>query len=270
VIRFAAKTLRNAALTTLFTAGVWCGGLILEALILARSFGTRLLSKYPLFYSYLTVVFASDVSRMAIHRWQPRIYDDFYWITQFIALVFGAALMFEIYRSGLALFPGAARIARNILFLIFALLLAKSIAIASPGGIWVWLLQTPIDLERDLRIVQAFSLLALVGLFLVYAIPVDRNLKGIVIGYGIFVASGVVQLALVSRWGPVAQSLWSYAQPFSYLMVLGIWVHALWSYAPSAAATGIAAPPVPYDEVSSATRRRFRKAFTEIVKGVRP
>jgi hypothetical protein len=242
----------------------------LEAVVLLRAPRSGLLSRYPLFYSYLAVVFASDLSRLAIQRWQPDFYSDFYWVTQFVALVFGAALMFEIYTAGLASFPGAARIARNILFLVFALLIAKSLVLASPEGFWVWFTQNPVDLERDLRIVQACSLLALVGLFLVYAIPVDRNLKGILVGYGLFVGSAVVQLTVVSRLWSVVQNVWSFAQPFSYLLVLGIWVYALWSYAPAKNLASAPEPAMNYDGVNSATRRRFQKAYTEIVKGVRP
>jgi hypothetical protein len=257
-------------LTTLFITGIWYGGLLFEAVLLMRGFFSALLRKYPLFYSYIFVVFASEVLRMVAHRWQPGIYNEVYWITQFIALIGGSAVMFEVYQIGLASFPGTARIARNILFLVFALLLAKSIAIASPGGLWAWITQTPVDLERDLRSVQAIALIALVGLFRAYAIPVDRNLKGILVGYGLFVASGVVQLAAVSRWWTGAQNLWSYAQPLCYLLVLGVWVNALWSYQPAAARTSSAGAAMDYEIVASTTRRRFQKAYSELLKSVRP
>ena len=239
-------------------------------MLLLRGFGNRLIRRYPLFYSYIFVVFGGEILRLCILHWRPGIYAEVYWITQFIALIFGSALMFEIYRVGLASFPGTARIARNILFLVFALLLAKSIVIASPGGIWVWITQAPVDLERDLRIVQAISLAALGVLFLLYSIPVDRSLKGILVGYGLFVASGVVQLTVVSRLWTEAQDLWAFAQPICYLLVLGIWANALWSYRPGRARVVDAQPTMEYDAVTSETRRRFHRAYAELVKVVRP
>ncbi len=103
--------------------------------------------------------------RFGAYRWQQDIYPQIYWVTEFIALVFGSAVMFEVYRKGLASFPGTAKIARNILLLVFALLLAKSIVAASPGGVWLWVSQLPVEMERDLRIIQALALIALAGCF---------------------------------------------------------------------------------------------------------
>ena len=51
-------------------------------------------------------------------------------------------------------------------------------------------------------------------------------------GYGLFVASSVVQLALLSHLGPRFHTSMVYTQPVAYLLVLGIWTVALWSPAP--------------------------------------
>lgn len=256
-------------MTTLFTTGIWYGGVALEAVLLIRGLLTNLVKKFPLFYSYIFLVFAAEVSRFVAYQWASDAYANIYWATQFVALVFGCAVMFEIYQRGLAAFRGTARMARNILFLVFALLLAKSIAIASPGGVWGWVTQTPFEMERDLRIIQALALLALVGLFLTYSIPVDRNLKGILLGYGLFVASSVVQLTLASHFPSGMQTVWSYAQPLTYLIVLGVWAAALWSYQPSKTMMPNAEPVLDYGALTVRTRDQFEKASGELAKAVR-
>ncbi len=273
-------TCATATLTTLYTSGIWCGVMILEAIVLGRGFITGLLRKYPVFYSYIFLVLAGEILRFGSYRWQPEeVYAVIYWITQFIAFVFGSAVLFEVYQKSLAMFPGTARMARNILFLVFALLLAKSIVMAAPGGVWAWISKMPVDMERDLRIIQAIALIALIGLLRTYAIPVDRNLKGILAGYGLFVASGVVQLTLVSHFLSIIQTssfvhsmvkVWAYAQPTCYLVVLGIWMVALWSYAPARAPMNVAEPAVDYEVLTSRTQRRFEKVSAELAKGVRP
>jgi hypothetical protein len=254
--------------------------MILEAIVLGRGFVAGLLRKFPLFYSYIFLVFAGEVLRFGSYRWQSQeLYAEIYWITQLVAYVFGSAVLFEVYQKSLATFPGTARMARNILFLAFALLLAKSIVMAAPGGVWAWVSNAPVEMERDLRIIQAVALIALVGLLLTYAIPVNGNLKGILAGYGLFVASGVIQLTLVSHYLSVLQTshfvnamltIWAYAQPTCYLLVLGVWVVALWSYRPAMASMRIAEPAVDYEVLTARTRGRFEKVSAELAKGVRP
>ena len=251
--------------------GVWYGGSFLEALLLFRGLKSRLLGKYPLFYSYIAAVLIGDTLRFISYRWQPSFYSEVYWTTQFIELALGAAVMFEIYRVGLASFPGTARMTRNVLYLVFALLLAKSIGSASNGGFTAWrVAHGPIDFERDLRIIQAFCLIALVVIFLLYAIPVDRNLKGILAGYGLFVAAGVIELSLVSRLWLAMEHIWTYTQPLCYVAVVSIWVYALWSYEPAKACITQPQPEADYDLVTHTTRRRFQKAFAGLLKAVRP
>jgi len=43
-----------------------------------------------------------------------------------------------------------------------------------------------------MRTVQALAIAALVALFLVYSIPFGRNLKGILLGYGLFIGASVM------------------------------------------------------------------------------
>jgi hypothetical protein len=269
VVGFAAGITITVALTTLFTTGIWYTATLFEATLLYRGLKAGLLRKYPLFYSYIFVVFAAEILRIVTFRLANDSYTVTYWPTQFIALLFGSAVMFEVYRKGLVSYPGTARIARNILFLVFALLLAKSIVLTSAGNVWAWVSETPFELERDLRIVQALAIASLVAIFLIYSIPVGRNLKGILIGYGLFVASGVIQLTLASKFLSAIQTAWSYAQPLTYILVLGIWISALWSYQPAKERIDKAEPPVDYEFLASSTRGQFGKASAELAKAVR-
>jgi hypothetical protein len=207
---------------------IWWSGILLEAVLLVRGARQHLLSRYTIFYSYVLFVFVQEFVRLSAYRWFPRDYSVVYWTTEFVGLVIGAAVVFEIYKVALRCFPGTARMARNLLLLVFAAVFAKAL-VAVPVSLGSWFTQPFEYLERDLRIVQGLAILALVSLFVWYVIPFGRNLKGILTGYSVFVAMSVVQLTLLPYLPPYIRQLWSYLQPISYLLVLVFWTCSLWS-----------------------------------------
>src|SRR6202035_4371678 len=96
------------------------GGITLEVLLLVRGLKGKLASRYPVFYSYLSFVVFQDLLSFGVYRWYRPYYPAVYWCTEFLALLFGCGVVFEIYRVGLSAFPGTARMARNALALVFA------------------------------------------------------------------------------------------------------------------------------------------------------
>ena len=250
------------------TMTIWWVGAVLEILVLVRGFRERLFGRFPIFYGYLLFVTIDDVLRMAVYRWFPTYYDPVYWVTQFISLAVGSGIIFEIYRVALRAFPGAARMARYLLLLVFGAIFARTLAMPS-GDLIERLASGSLILERNLRIVQALAILTLVSLFLWYAIPFGKNLKGILIGYGLFVGISVLQFALwYYKWEPI-RSVWSNAEAVSYLVVLGIWTKTLWSFQ--------AAPELQpenrfeqdYELIVASTREQFRRTLARLGWAVR-
>jgi len=85
-----------------------------------------------------------------------------------------------------------------------------------------------LETERDLRIVQAVLLASLITLLAYYAVPMGRNLKGMILGYGFFPrhqrhspnGPGLSRRHLSARLG---------LHPADRLPgVLAIWLVALW------------------------------------------
>ena len=158
--------------------------------------------------------------------------------------------------------------ARNLLGLVFAAAIAKAIAETWNDPHW-WLIATTLDVERLLRTVQSLAILALVVLFLFYAIPFGRNLRGILLGYGLFVGLSVIQLTFVADSGGRFHSFWSYVSPASYVVVLGLWLAHLWSYLPSPEPKRAVRLEEQYQKVAAATTQRLREARGYLTKAVR-
>src|SRR5437879_8953230 len=172
---------------------IWWSCIALETFLLVRGFAGRLWARYPVFYAYISFVWLQSLLRFSIFHLRPQQYKPVYWITEGLGVLAGCAVVFEIYRVGLAAYPGTARMARNLLGFVSVLALTKDLVDTWNDPQW-WLIATTMDLERLLRTVQSFAILALVVLFLFYAIPVGRNLRGILLGDGVFVEFCVIQL----------------------------------------------------------------------------
>jgi len=244
---------------------IWWGSIALEVLLLVRGSREKLAFRYPVFYSYISFVLVQDIFFFAVYR-NTQINATVYWTAEFLSVMFGCAVVFEVYRVALLSYPGTARMARSVLALVFALALAKGIANAWGDHGW-WLAVNTREIERVLRTMQAAAILGLFSLFLLYAIPFAKNLRGILLGYGSFVAVRVISLQFVPER---QRDFWAYAYSASYLLALGIWVAHLWAYSES---------PVPkpatarlendYQRLAAATRRRLEAARGQVVKAVR-
>lgn len=245
-------------------------GMTLEAVVLVRSVKAHLTSRFPLFYSYLLAVLIQDVIRYIAFVWFSReVFANVYWSTQWVSVVMGSILLFEIYRLALQDHPGTARVARNLLGIVFLGILLRAI-LAAHISAPPWVMAMYIKLERDLRFVQSVAILVLILVFLWYAIPLGRNLGAIFFGYGVFVALSVLQLTVVNHYHYKAQTFWNIAQPVTYTAVVLLWVVKLWSADPVTEKSRRRIPTGDYAELANATSRSLNEARGRLGSAVRP
>jgi hypothetical protein len=247
---------------------IWWASIALELLLLARAFSTKLRFRYPVFYIYILFVLSQSFLRIAVYHYNSDLYSYIYWITEFVGVAIGCGVVFEIYRVSLESYPGTARMARRLLALVFVLALAKALADASDDPRW-WAEATTIDVERAVRTVQALAIAALVGLFLIYAIPFGRNLKGILLGYSLFIGASVMWFTFAKSGGTQFRDLWAYLNPGSYDLALSLWVVYLWSpQFQSDLAPHNVQLENDYQRVAARTRRRLQDARGYLGKAI--
>jgi hypothetical protein len=253
----------------MLSQAIWWSSIAVEILLVVRGLRGRLVFRYPVFYSYVSFVLFQDLFLFFAYRWYPLFYRNAYWTAEFISLIFGCAVVFEIYRLGLSAYPGTARMARNTLSFIFALAIAKALADAWTDPRW-WMEAATTDIEGALRTVEALALVSLVGLFLFYSIPVGRNLRGILLGYGFFISASVLSLKFVSSAGNQLLHFLSSVYPASFLIALSLWLAHLWSYAANPVPAANVRLEQEYQRVAAATHRRLQDARGYLAKAVRP
>lgn len=244
---------------------IWWIGIALELLLLIRGLWGRLFFRYPAFYSYISFVLCQSLLRQSVLRWNYPLYANLYWTTEFLGVLIGCGIVFEIYRIGLSAYPGTARMARSALSLVFALAVLEALMNTQ----W-WRIATVWGLERNLRVVQALAIAALVLLFLFYSIRFGKNLNGILLGYSLFVGMSVIQLTFVSPAGTRFSDFWSYLHPLSYDLALAMWAGCLWSYQGCPEPEPGVRLEQEYQRIAAVTQRRLQETRGYLRKAVRP
>src|SRR5438094_10048587 len=97
----------------------WVTGLVLESVLLVRALQGNLQKYYSLFYLYLISVFLRSASLFVIYHLWPNFYSPAYWFTQFLIVLLGCALVWEVYKVALAQYLGVARMVSNVVGLLF-------------------------------------------------------------------------------------------------------------------------------------------------------
>lgn len=249
-----------------YTLCLWLSGPIVETVILVRAIRAKWFPQYRLFFAYILFVLLQDSALFLVYR--SKYYAQFYWWAELLSVAMGVGVTYEIFRDVLGRYPGAGRMARNVLGIVLVVTLSKSFVNSLTGTLL--LPSSVVELERDLRVIQAFCLLVLVALLPYYRIPLGRNAKGLLSGYGIFLGCSVVTLTLRSSLGDGFQKAWTSVQPLSYLAVLCIWCAFLWNYEPNPQVEPHAKIEADYHSLASSTRKSVAHAREFLARAVRP
>lgn len=243
-------------------------GIILEILILVRALQNRLLGKYPYFYSYAASVLVGTLLLSTVRVISPTFYPSCYWSVQFVTLLFGYGILLEIIQHTLSPYPGAERFARLTGVALLAGILCFALVYSrlepgSPHG------QIVVEFERDLRTVQTLLLFSLLGVISYYGIPIGRNMKGMILGYGLYVGTSLVSLAVRAYAETWLALVWVFAQSISFAFSLSIWLIAFWSFAPNPAPATDTGLEEDYGALALKTRAVLHTMRAQLLKAVR-
>jgi hypothetical protein len=211
---------------------LWLAGLLLELLLLVRSVRTKTLIKYTYFYAYIFCVFAVSAGLYVVRSASLDFYEAWYWPTQFATLAIGFGVVLEIVRQTLADYPGAERFARLASCAVFVVTFCYVEWRVASRTEWTTAAAT-VELERDLRVMEALLLATVLAIVFYYRIELGRNVMGMIVGFGAYVGVSVTTLALRSFLGPRFDVGWGELQTISYFFALIVWTVALWSYNPN-------------------------------------
>ena len=246
----------------------WWAGNLLEGLILWRGLATGLFKRYSFFYFYLAYVALESLVCLLVFHAKPEWYGHVYWAAQILDGLVGYVVVWGIFAHTLSPYSGAARMARSLLTVVFVLLITRVSGVAWGSGLA--LPAAAAEIERDVRALQSILFVVLIVIYVYYRVPLNTNLKGIFLGYGLYISVSVMVLAsralLLENHGLV----WRYLQPSAYAAALCIWCGFLWSPAAIAQPSVKAAIELDYEALASNTAKLFARLRLYLVRAVRP
>jgi len=232
---------------------LWPAGLLFELLLLVRSAQTKTFTKYFYFYAYISCIFAVSTGLYIGRAMSPSFYEAWYWPTQFATLMMGCGVVLEIVRQALPAYPGAERIARVASCAVFAVTFCYVEWSVASRTEWSTVAAT-VELERDLRVMEALMLFTVLAIVFYYRIELGKNVTGMIVGFGAYVGVSVASLALRSFVGAGFNAGWANLQTASYFFALIVWTVALWTYSPNPKPPEVGSG---YDALVLGTRERM-------------
>jgi uncharacterized membrane protein YczE len=242
--------------------------LAIQAVLLIRLWRNGLWKHLPVFYAYTAAVVGAEILRIYCYSFYPSAYAHVYWYSEIPLVVIGYALIIEIYDRCLEQYPSLVRFSQVFLVAIFVII--AGVVLAKGLGVSAWPVRhVPESMESELRVAQAALLLVLVGLLARYQIKVDRNVKGLVAGYGVFVAFRTIQVSIYAITGhksEIAREL----QPLVYLVSIAVWLVFLWSRDTALVVKPEQTVSPNQAWLSHAARLTLARARAYLARGVRP
>jgi hypothetical protein len=233
--------------------------LLIEVVILVRAIQCKTFAKYSIFYTYLLTVLVTSVFLQIASRTVTKpVYALLYWLLDLVTLALGCGVIVEISGHVFARHFSLDLFARWVAIVTFgAIFLAFAIHVAFLPH-WKPVANSA-ELELDLRIAQAIALLSIVFLTGYYGIEIGKNMKGLILGFGVYAGASIISLTVGLFIDIERSTVWRIVLPLSYSAALLIWTVALWSYEPSPAS-----PPEPTDVDYRRLAGRTRQALGSI------
>ena len=236
---------------------VWFIGLGLQVAILFRGVAAGLWRHYGFFYAQIAFSFASSAPALWVYLVHRAAFSAYYWETEFLTAFAACGILLDILRHAFALTAATRIFASAARYTVYAAVgLFLVLYIVGHGGYAP--LSHLIVLERDFRFVQTALLLGVTAAVFYFGAPLGRNLRGMLVGYGLYIASNLVTLSLESRFPASFDKVWNFLQPAIYCASTVMYLVYLWSYYPPPKLEGAAEITKQADELLHSAPERLR------------
>lgn len=209
-------------------------GATLEGLLVWRLLKRGLLGRYPYFSGFVCYDLVRTLAGVAAAHFWWDWYAWMYWMTEAISLFLRFLIIWEVVRA-LFLPKSVLRcLAWKILLSVMAFLLPVLLALSwrQAALIHFHYGMVPPIFEQYLSLAQALLLLTVVAVARYYGLPLGRNVRGLVFGFGLYLSLCAMNFAsfqVVHGFLPYGQVL----SPVTYVGLIAYWLWAFWEYAPS-------------------------------------
>lgn len=193
---------------------------------------------YPFFSAYAVWLLAANSAIFATDIWSrspqvsPGLYAAVYWHIDSIDIVLRLLVIWEVFRQT---FPRKSGLNRSLSKgLGIAALALLTLACATLWGYqnYTSLRSIHLALDRSFGFVQAIMILGTLAMARYYGVTFGRNIRGIAFGFGGWASILTANSAMVDLTDSF-RHFGDYLRPLSFVLMLIVWIWALWVYEPN-------------------------------------
>lgn len=211
-------------------------GIVLEWLLVWRLWRCGGIKRYPYFATFLVYDLSRSIILVALFYFSPEWHARVYWDTEAFALVLLFAIMWEVVRN---LFPAASslrQLAWKTVLSVEAVLLPCLLFLA-----WDWrqsgfheyaVLRLWPVIEQYFTVGVSLLLLVVSAVARYYRVPLGRNMRGLISGFGIYLCLYAANFAAL-QVVPQYHLAWQWLSTIMYSAMVTCWLWAFWNMAPA-------------------------------------
>lgn len=209
-------------------------GVCLESLLIWRAQDGLLLRRYPFFGAFLVCNLIGALVVLAVALLRPAWFGPTYWTADILSLLAGFLILWEVVRAAFPPGTPLRKLARVVLLTTSLFVVPSALALGwSQANLIPFPYKyVPPVIEQYLTLVEAVLLVAVAVVARYYAIQLGRNLRCLMLGFGLFLslyAMNFASLQIVQGFLPY----WQVLSAVLYIGLLAVWLRAFWEYFPS-------------------------------------
>lgn len=205
---------------------------LLEGLLLWRFSKRRLWSRYPHVAVFVVFDLLCNITLFPVYRYKQDLFAEVYWRIAAISLFLRFLINWEFFR-GLFGRSTLRDIAWKVLLTVElgALPAVLVLGWSQATSIHYLYLHLPPVVEQYFCLAQAILLLTPAAVAWYYRIQLGRNLRGLCLGFGIYLLVRSVNFASLQVFHGFAP-YWRLLTPTTFIIMIAVWLWAFWEYDP--------------------------------------
>lgn len=204
----------------------------LQAILLLRAKQEKMISHFPVFYSYVAYVLVGSLITLLVYWVWPQYHASVFWFRFMITVVVEFAILVEVSDHIFDPYPVLRYLGLFIILFVglafLALFILPPFFEPRPSSAVII-----IDLVKRSSLTKAVIILCLLAAARYCRLPLSRNVSGLLLGFSVYLGTNVANFALLETFGgALYDRIFAVVGPLSFTLGLFVWVVSLWRYEP--------------------------------------
>jgi len=211
---------------------IFVAGVVLELWAILLLLRNNLWRVYARLFTYITWLFIGNSTILIAFLYFPRVYPSLYWHSDSVDVVLRFFVVWEVFHQTFPKSSGLNRsLSKGLAGIAFGLLVFAS------ASFWVYqnyaeLRPLHLALDRSFGFVQALMILGTLVTARYYGVRCGRNVRGIALAFGAWISISTATNAMADLTNSFLP-YWYYLRPLSFVVMMVVWIWALWVYEPN-------------------------------------